>query len=92
MLEEKPQVEEIEGNIITRKAFSGAEAEHVTFSYEDEVILDDYSLQIQPGKILGIHGASGSGKSTLLKLLGCRFRKYQSRWGRCMSDSNQTAS
>ena len=69
LLEEKPQVEEIEGNIITRKAFSGAEAEHVTFSYEDEVILDDYSLQIQPGKILGIHGASGSGKSTLLKLL-----------------------
>ena len=66
MLEEKPQVEEIEGNIITRKAFSGAEAEHVTFSYEDEVILDDYSLQIQPGKILGIHGASGSGKSTLI--------------------------
>lgn len=69
LLEEEPQVEEIEGNIITRKAFSGAEAEHVTFSYEDEVILDDYSLQIQPGKILGIHGASGSGKSTLLKLL-----------------------
>ena len=69
LLEEKPQVEEIEGNITTRKAFSGAEADHVTFSYEDEVILDDYFLQIQPGKILGIHGASGSGKSTLLKLL-----------------------
>ena len=69
LLEEKPQVEEMEGNITTRKAFSGAEADHVTFSYEDEVILDDYFLQIQPGKILGIHGASGSGKSTLLKLL-----------------------
>ena len=35
----------------------------------EEVILDNYSLKLQPGKITGIHGASGSGKSTLLKLL-----------------------
>uniref|UniRef100_UPI004056BF91 amino acid ABC transporter ATP-binding/permease protein n=1 Tax=Agathobacter sp. TaxID=2021311 RepID=UPI004056BF91 len=49
--------------------FTGASAEHVTFSYEDEVILKDYSIDIKPGQILGIHGVSGSGKSTLLKLL-----------------------
>ena len=65
-------------------AFAGAEAENVTFAYkvngsegdregglghDNEVILDNYSLKLQPGKITGIHGASGSGKSTLLKLL-----------------------
>lgn len=50
-------------------AFSGAEAQHVTFAYENETILDDYSLKLESGKITGIHGASGSGKSTLLKLL-----------------------
>ena len=50
-------------------AFSGAEARDVTFAYGEEIILDDYSLKLQPGKITGIHGASGSGKSTLLKLL-----------------------
>ena len=49
--------------------FSGAEAQHVTFAYENETILDDYSLKLESGKITGIHGASGSGKSTLLKLL-----------------------
>ena len=64
--------------------FTGAEAENVTFAYkvngsegdregglghDNEVILDHYSLKLQPGKITGIHGASGSGKSTLLKLL-----------------------
>ncbi len=38
-------------------------------SRDNEVILDNYSLKLQPGKITGIHGASGSGKSTLLKLL-----------------------
>ena len=36
---------------------------------ETDMILDNYSLTLQPGQITGIHGASGSGKSTLLKLL-----------------------
>ncbi len=71
ILEEKPLVEEIEENQTTNgeKEFSGAEASHVTFRYQDEDILKDYSIQLEPGKITGIHGASGSGKSTLLKLL-----------------------
>lgn len=57
------------GNGAAGWTFSGADAEYVTFAYDNEVILDDYSLDISAGKILGIHGASGSGKSTLLKLL-----------------------
>lgn len=57
------------GNGAAGWTFSGADAEHVTFAYDNEVILDDYSLDIPAGKILEIHGASGSGKSTLLKLL-----------------------
>ncbi len=60
---------EITGNQEESQRFTGADVEHVTFSYEDEVILKDYSLSITPGKIVGIHGVSGSGKSTLLKLL-----------------------
>lgn len=60
---------EISGNKEESQRFAGADVEHVTFSYEDEVILKDYSLSITPGKIVGIHGVSGSGKSTLLKLL-----------------------
>ena len=70
LLEEKPLVEEIPGESRSGAAgFTGAEASHVTFAYEDETILDDYSLKLAPGKITCIHGASGSGKSTLLKLL-----------------------
>ncbi len=71
LLEENPLVEEIpgEGKKAPAEAFSGAGAENVTFAYEQETILKDFSLQLQPGKITGIHGASGSGKSTLLKLL-----------------------
>ena len=69
LLEEKPIIEEIAGEYEQSNKFSGASANHVTFAYDHEVILDDYSIQIEPGKITGIHGASGSGKSTLLKLL-----------------------
>ena len=75
LLEETPLVEEIPGDVETSGAesmehgFTGAEAENVTFAYGEEVILDNYSRKLQPGKITGIHGASGSGKSTLLKLL-----------------------
>lgn len=69
LLEEKPLVEEVEGNKETNDSFKGATLNHVTFSYDDETILDDYSLKLEPGKITGIHGVSGSGKSTILKLL-----------------------
>lgn len=80
LLEEQPLVEEIPdekagqpaqavSNEKTENGFLGAEAEHVTFAYGEERILDDYSVRLEPGKITGIHGASGSGKSTLLKLL-----------------------
>ena len=71
ILEEAPLVEEIPGDAASGgdHAFAGAEAQNVTFAYEDETILDQYSLKLEPGKITGIHGASGSGKSTILKLL-----------------------
>ena len=72
LLEETPMVEEIPEDMHIKTVsenFSGAEAKNITFAYENETILDDYSLKLEPGKITGIHGASGSGKSTLLKLL-----------------------
>ena len=49
--------------------FKGAKAEGVSFSYEEEEILKDYTISFPKGKVVGIHGASGSGKSTLLRLL-----------------------
>lgn len=69
LLEEKPLVEEVEGDKETNDSFKGATLNHVTFSYDDETILDDYSLKLEPGKITGIHGVSGSSESTILKLL-----------------------
>jgi ABC-type sugar transport system ATPase subunit len=45
-------------------------AEHITKSFGDEQVLDDLSLQLNPGETLSILGRSGCGKTTLLKILG----------------------
>lgn len=69
ILEETPMVEEIPVRSEGEKlAFAGAAAENVSFAYEEEEILKNCSVNIEKGKIIGIHGASGSGKSTLLRL------------------------
>ena len=73
ILEEEPVVTEISKadgcQWDAAGQFKGAKASHVNFAYQEETILKDFSMDIEPGKIIGIHGASGSGKSTLLKLL-----------------------
>lgn len=75
ILDETPVVEEIVNgkNVI----FNGAKTEKINFSYGEEIILSDVSVDIPKNKIIGISGKSGSGKSTLLKLL-MRFWNVQS--------------
>ncbi|MGP1577208.1 MAG: amino acid ABC transporter ATP-binding/permease protein [Treponema sp.] len=68
ILEEEPHITEVPQDGKNR-TFTGAAADGVHFAYSQEVILDNYSMCIEPNTITGIHGASGSGKSTMLKLL-----------------------
>lgn len=72
LLQEKPMVEEVDDEHSSwngSEHFTGATVNQVNFSYDHEEILKDYSMDIRPNRIIGIHGVSGSGKSTLLKLL-----------------------
>lgn len=67
LLEEKPVVKEVENGKVL--SFGAVECQDIDFAYEEELILEKYSLRIEKNDIVGIHGKSGSGKSTLLKLL-----------------------
>lgn len=52
------------------------EFRNLSFGYDDQPVLKDVSLTIQPGEKLAIVGPTGSGKSTLIRLLG-RFYDFK---------------
>ncbi len=54
------------------KASGAIELRDVSFRYGTRGILQDVSLNIAPGEMIGLVGHSGSGKSTLVNLI-CRF-------------------
>ncbi|MDO6515155.1 type I secretion system permease/ATPase [Neptuniibacter sp. 2_MG-2023] len=59
--------------------------EHLNFRYRPDGprILNDISLNVKPGEVIGIVGRSGSGKSTLTKLIQ---RMYVPEGGRVLID------
>ncbi len=74
ILEDTPVVEEVKnGKDIV---FENAQLIDTDFSYGNEDILKNFSLNIDKNKILAISGKSGCGKSTALKLL-MRFYDVQ---------------
>ncbi len=69
------QLPEMRGAISFQKVF---------FSYnENEVVLDGFSLDIQPGETLALVGHTGAGKSSIAKLIA-RFYEFQG--GRILID------
>lgn len=47
----------------------GIEIKNVTFAYNDDTVLKNFSLDIPKGKTIALVGQSGSGKSTIANLL-----------------------
>jgi ABC-type multidrug transport system ATPase subunit len=54
-------------------------AEALSYAYGDLLAVDDVSLQVAPGEILGVLGPNGAGKSTTIKLLTGQLRPRSGR-------------
>ena len=70
------EVLEVENPIVDKKGASeiqkfesGISIQNVTFAYNDEPVLKDFSLHVPKGKTVALVGQSGSGKSTIANLL-----------------------
>ena len=75
--------EEDEGSLSLERAQGSIAFNNVCFRYGEEKVLDNVSLDIEPGQTVAIVGRSGSGKSTLINLL---LRFYQPESGEILVD------
>ncbi len=69
LLEAENTITDIE-NPIQKEGFDGViSIKNISFKYEDQYVLKDFSLEIPKGKTVALVGQSGSGKSTIANLL-----------------------
>lgn len=60
---------EMEGQKEITSLQEGIKFKNVSFSYQEEKVLENFNLEIKKGEKVGIVGRSGAGKSTLINLL-----------------------
>ena len=69
IIETKSPIED-KPDAITKIDFTtGIHLENIMFKYEDDIVLDDFSMVVDKGKTIALVGQSGSGKSTIANLV-----------------------
>ena len=43
--------------------------DHITVEYDGRPVVEDFSLEMQPGEIVSLVGESGSGKTTVIRAI-----------------------
>ncbi len=72
IIDERPHIVESANPVVPGRLKGKIEINNVGFSYGKRDVLQNVSLTIRPGEMIGFVGPSGSGKTTLVNLV-CRF-------------------
>ena len=69
-LEEPEESPETEDPVSADQIDGSVSFDHVRFGYKpDKIIIQDFNLDVEPGKMVAIVGPTGAGKTTIVKLL-----------------------
>lgn len=78
LIEETPQVPDVQDAVVLEQAEGQVNLEDVCFSYvPDQKLIENFSLQVEPGQRVAIVGPTGCGKTTMINLL-MRFYDVES--------------
>jgi subfamily B ATP-binding cassette protein MsbA len=69
VLDSKPEIDDKPGAVALSTPGESITFSHVSFKYEDEMVLKDVNLDVKIGEIVAIVGMSGAGKTTIANLL-----------------------
>lgn len=86
LIDEEPQIPELEDAVVLKDAKGKIELKNVDFSYvPDKDLIEDLNLSVKPGQRVAIVGPTGCGKTTLINLL---MRFYDVDEGAICVDGN----
>jgi len=84
LLDEQEEVPEAEDAKVIEHPDGAVQFEHVRFGYaEDNILMEDMNIDVQPGQMIAIVGPTGAGKTTLVNLL---MRFYEVNDGSILVD------
>jgi len=85
ILDRVPSVPEPANPVRVERWEGAIDIQQVSFRYGNRQVMDNVSLSIAPGEMIGLVGTTGAGKSTLVNLV-CRFHDVSS--GRILVDGH----
>ena len=85
-LDEEEEIPDVTNPVLPEEIKGHVEFQNVQFGYDpEEIIINDFSADVQPGQKIALVGPTGAGKTTIVKLL---MRFYDVNEGAILVDGN----